>query len=60
MGLFRRRTLPTRAAALIGLDAAAYRLMEALVSKYGPDPFWVKVVTDDTLIVHHRTTSAGC
>ncbi len=53
LGLFRRRTLPTKAAALIGLDAAAYALMEGLASKYGPDPFWVKVVTDDTLIVHH-------
>lgn len=53
LGLFRRRTLPTRAAALIGLDAAAYHLMEGLATKYGPDPFWVKVVTDNTLVVHH-------
>ena len=52
-GLFRRRTLASKAAAAINLDGAGYALMEGLAKKYGPDPFWVKVVTDDTLILTH-------
>ena len=52
-GLFKRRELPVRIAARLGVDGAAYRLMEGLVEKYGADPFYVAVAGEKTLIVHH-------
>jgi len=53
LGLFRRRELPTRVASRLGLDAAAYRLMAGLTEKYGPDPFYLDVAGERTLLVHH-------
>lgn len=52
-GLFKRRVKPVRVATAIGLEGAAYRLMEGLVEKYGADPFYVTVVKDKTLVVTH-------
>jgi cytochrome P450 len=52
-GLFKKRALPTRLAAKAGVDAASYALMEGLTDKYGVEPFFVKVVAEDTLVVHH-------
>jgi hypothetical protein len=54
LGLFRKRELPTRVASRLGLDAAAYRLMAGLTEKYGPDPFYVAIARERTLVVHHR------
>jgi cytochrome P450 len=54
LGLFRKRELPTRVASRLGLDAAAYRLMAGLTEKYGPDPFYVNLARERTLLVHHR------
>jgi len=53
VGLFRKRELPTRVASRLGLDAAAYRLMAGLTERYGPDPFYIDIARERTLIVHH-------
>ena len=52
-GLFRRRGAVVAVTSRVGVDAAAYGLMEGLVRSYGPEPFWVKVAGDDTVVVHH-------
>ena len=52
-GLFAKRALPVRAGAALHGDHLGYLLMQGLVRRLGPDPFWVRVVKDQTLIVHH-------
>lgn len=52
-GLFRKRGAVVAVTSRVGIDAAAYALMEGLVRSYGPEPFWVKVAGDDTVVVHH-------
>jgi cytochrome P450 len=52
-GLFRKRSKVVAVAGLVQADQQAYGCTAALVRKYGPDPFWVRVVTDEALLVHH-------
>jgi cytochrome P450 len=52
-GLFNKRELPTKIAAGVGVDHLGYRLVEGLVKKYGPGPFYVRVAKDEALLVHH-------
>ncbi len=52
-GLFRKRGAVVAVTSRVGVDAAAYALMEGLVRSYGPEPFWVKLAGDDTVVVHH-------
>ena len=53
LGLFAKRPLPTRVAATAHADDLAYLLVQGLVKKYGPDPFWVRVAREEALLVHH-------
>ena len=53
LGLFRKRALPTQVAAAAHADDLAYLLVEGLVRRYGPDPFWVRVAREEALLVHH-------
>ena len=52
-GLFRKRGAVVAVTSRVGIEGAAYALMEELVGKYGPEPFWVSVAGDDTVVVHH-------
>lgn len=52
-GLFRKREAVVSAVGKLPADYLAYRLVEGLARKYGPDPFWVRVGTDDTLLLTH-------
>jgi cytochrome P450 len=51
-GLFNKRELPTRIAAGLGADHLGYRLVADLVETHGPGPFYVRVATDEALLVH--------
>jgi cytochrome P450 len=53
LGLFAKRPLPTRVAATVHAEDLAYLLVQGLVKKYGPDPFWVRVAREEALLVHH-------
>jgi cytochrome P450 len=52
LGLFRKRELPTRIAALTHAEAQGYHLVEGLVKRLGPRPFFIRVATDEALLVH--------
>jgi cytochrome P450 len=52
-GLFRKRAPLVTAAGLVQADLLAYRCTAALVRKYGVDPFYVRVVAEEALLVHH-------
>lgn len=52
-GLFRRRETVARAAGAVPLDNLAYQLTASLARKYGPDPFYIRVATEEALLVHH-------
>ena len=52
-GLFRKREIVVTTVGKLPADYLAYRLVEGLARKYGPDPFWVRVGTDDTLLLTH-------
>lgn len=52
-GLFRKRERVVAVAGLVQADQQAYGCTASLVRKYGPDPFWVRLVTDEALLVHH-------
>lgn len=52
-GLFKRREAIVSAADKLPVDGVGYKLVEGLARKYGPDPFWVRVATDDTLLLTH-------
>ncbi|MGY2874040.1 cytochrome P450 [Marmoricola sp. URHA0025 HA25] len=52
-GLFRKRDKVVAVAGLVQADQQAYGCTASLVKKYGPDPFWVRLVTDEVLLVHH-------
>ena len=34
-------------------EQLAYQLVQGLVRRFGPDPFWVRVVQEQALLVHH-------
>ena len=53
LGLFAKRPLPARVASTAHADDLAYLLVQGLVKKYGPDPFWVRVAREEALLVHH-------
>lgn len=53
LGLFNKRELPTRIASGLGSDYLGYQLVEGMVRSYGPGPFYVRVVADEALLVHH-------
>jgi cytochrome P450 len=52
-GLFRKRSKVVAVAGLVQADQQAYGCTASLVRKYGPDPFWVRLVTEEALLVHH-------
>jgi cytochrome P450 len=51
-GLFVKRALPTRLAAVAHADQLGYQLVEGMVRRLGPDPIALKVGKDDALLVH--------
>lgn len=53
LGLFAKRTLPARVSSTLHGDHLAYLLVEGLVRRLGPDPFWIRVGKDEVLLVHH-------
>ncbi len=53
LGLFAKRTLPSRVSSTLHGDQLAYQLVEGLVRKLGPDPFWIRLAKDEVLLVHH-------
>lgn len=52
-GLFRKRERVVTVISKVPAERLAFRLVESLVEKYGPDPFWLRVGTDETLLVTH-------
>ncbi|MFL6021858.1 MAG: cytochrome P450 [Marmoricola sp.] len=52
-GLFRKRQPVVSAAGVLQADLLAYRCTAALVKRYGVDPFYVRVVAEEALLVHH-------
>jgi len=52
-GLFRKREKVVAVAGLVQADQLAYGCTASLVRKYGPEPFWVRLVTEEALLVHH-------
>jgi cytochrome P450 len=52
-GLFRKREKVVAVAGLVQADQLAYGCTASLVKKYGPDPFWVRLVAEEALLVHH-------
>ncbi|RNL80327.1 cytochrome P450 [Nocardioides marmorisolisilvae] len=52
-GLFRKRQPVVSAASLVQADLLAYRCTAGLVKRYGVDPFYVRVVAEEALLVHH-------
>jgi len=53
LGLFAKRALPTRVATTAHAEQLAYQLVQGMVRRLGPDPFWVRVVREPALVVHH-------
>lgn len=51
-GLFNKRELPVKIASRLGTDHLGYQLVEGLVKRYGPGPFYVRVAKDEALLVH--------
>ncbi len=52
-GLFKRRQVIVSAVDKIPADGLGFKFVEGLVAKYGPDPFWVRVGSEETLLVTH-------
>jgi len=52
-GLFRKRETVVSVVNKLPAEHLAYRLVEGLARKYGPDPFWVRVGTEETLLLTH-------
>ena len=53
LGLFKKRELPTRVASTLHAEQFGYLLVQGLVRRLGPDPFYVRVARDEALLVHH-------
>lgn len=51
-GLFKKREMPTKVAALARAEAQGFELVEGLVKDHGPGPFFVRVGTDEALLLH--------
>jgi len=52
-GLFRKREAVVSAIDKLPADHLAYKLVAGLEKKYGPDPFWVRVGSEEALLVTH-------
>jgi cytochrome P450 len=52
-GLFSKREAVVTVVGKLPAEQLAYRLVEGMARKYGPDPFWVRVGTEDTLLLTH-------
>jgi cytochrome P450 len=52
-GLFRKREAVVSVVGKLPAEHLAYRLVEGLARKYGPDPFWVRVGAEETLMLTH-------
>ena len=52
-GLFKKREAVVGAVAKVPAEKLAYDLVAKLAAKYGPNPFWVRVGTDETLLLTH-------
>ena len=53
LGLFKKRTLPTQVASTLHAEQFGYQLVQGLVRRFGPDPFYVRVAKEQALLVHH-------
>lgn len=53
LGLFAKRPLPTRVSPTLRGDQFGYQLVGGVVRRLGPDPFWIRLVADEVLLVHH-------
>ncbi|MCW1959033.1 MAG: cytochrome P450, partial [Mycobacterium sp.] len=52
-GLFNKRELPVKIASRLGTDHLGYQLVEGLVKRHGPGPFYVRVAKDESLLITH-------
>jgi cytochrome P450 len=52
-GMFRKRQKVVSVAGIVQSDYLAYGCTAALVKKYGVEPFYVRVVAEEALLVHH-------
>lgn len=52
-GLFKKREAVVGVVGRLPADAFAYRFVEGLARKFGPDPFWVRVGAEETLLLTH-------
>ncbi len=52
-GLFKKREAVVGVVGKLPTDAFAYRFVEGLARKFGPDPFWVRVGAEETLLLTH-------
>lgn len=50
-GLFKKRELPTKVAALVKAEAQGHALVAGLVERLGTEPFYVRVATDEALLL---------
>jgi cytochrome P450 len=50
-GLFKKRELPTKVAGAARADMFGFALVQGLVKKYGPGPFFVRVAKDEALLL---------
>lgn len=51
-GLFKKRPLVASAASVAKVDALGHLLVEGMVQRYGPGPFYVRVAADEALLLH--------
>ena len=51
-GLFKKRPIVATAASAAKVDAMAHLLVEGMVERYGPGPFYVRVAADQALLLH--------
>jgi cytochrome P450 len=52
-GLFKKRQAVVSVVGKLPADHLAFKLVEGLARKYGPDPFWVRVGAEETLLLTH-------
>jgi cytochrome P450 len=53
LGLFKKRELPTQVASTLHAEQLGYLLVQGLVRRFGPNPFYVRVAKEQALLVHH-------
>jgi len=54
-GLFKKRPIVATAASAAKVDAMGHLLVESMVKRYGPGPFYVRVGADQALLLHDPT-----